>query len=65
LDGFPEGTLKRIYDLGKNYLRDDDFEGAYKELQEIASVDYMEAIQSRVSELANEKETLLIAEELV
>ena len=65
LDGFPEGTLKRIYDLGKTYLRQDDYEGAYRELREIVSIDYMEAIQNRVAGLSSEKEVLLIAEELL
>jgi len=65
LDGFPEGSLKRIVDLQKLYFKNKDFEGAYRELQAIASVDYMAALQDRVQGRSNEPETLLIAEELV
>jgi superfamily II DNA or RNA helicase len=65
LDGFPEGTLKRMIDLGPNYLKSSDYVNAYAELQLIASVEYMEALRSRVAGLASEKETLLIAEELL
>ncbi len=65
LDGFPEGSLKRIIDLQKTYFKHEDFEGAYKELCKIASVDYMAALQDRVQGRSNEPETLLIAEELI
>lgn len=65
LDGFPEGTLKRIIDLQKQYFKNKDFDGAYKELRYIASVDYMAALQDRVQGRSNEPETLLIAEELI
>lgn len=65
LDGFPEGTLKRIIDLQKLYFSNKDLEGAYKELKNIASVEYMAALQNRVQSRLNEPETLLIAEELI
>ncbi len=65
LDGFPEGLLKRIIDIQKQYFKDRDFKGAYEELQSIASVDYMVALQDRVQGRLDEPEALLIAEELV
>ena len=65
LDGFPEGLLKRIVDMQKVYFKNKDFVGAYNELQEIASIDYMTALKDRVSSRSGEQETLLIAEELM
>jgi superfamily II DNA or RNA helicase len=65
LDGFPEGTLKRIVDLQKMYFKKSEFEDAYNELRDIASVDYMAALQERVQGRLNEPETLLIAEEIL
>lgn len=65
LDGFPEGTLKRIVDLQKTYFKNKDFEGAFHELSDIVPIDYMAALQERVQGRSNEPETLLIAEELI
>ena len=65
LDGFPEGTLKRINDLTKTYLKNKEYDLAYKELKLIAPIDYMEALQVRVQGKADEPEVLLIAEELI
>ena len=65
LDGFPEGTLKRIIELQKDYLAENDFEGASLALNEIIPQDYMNAIYSRAKGIENEPESLLIAEELV
>jgi hypothetical protein len=65
LDGFPDGTLKRINELAKDYLAKDDYAGAFEILQEITPQDYMAAIYNRASVLENEPESLLIAEELL
>ena len=64
LDGFPEGSLKKIVNLEKQYFKQEDFRGAYEELQKIAPVDYMNDLHKRVQGRLNEPETLLIAEEL-
>jgi hypothetical protein len=65
LDGFPEGTLKRIIDISKSYLKDGDYEGAFKELVSIAPEDYIEGINLRALNFEKEPEALLIAEELL
>ena len=65
LDGFPDGVLKRIANLQKEYFKDKDFRGAYNELMRIAPIKYMTALQSRARGQVDEPETLLIAEELV
>lgn len=65
LDGFPDGTLKRINELARDYLAKDDNAGAFTELKEIVPEDYMQAIYARANALENEPESLLIAEELV
>jgi superfamily II DNA or RNA helicase len=65
LDGFPEGTLKRINELAKDYLIDNDYSSAFETLKEIAPQDYMQAIYGRANALENEPESLLIAEELL
>jgi superfamily II DNA or RNA helicase len=64
LDGFPDGTLKRIIELKKYYLKDGDFKGAFDELKEIVPAEYMEAINNRSDDISNEPESLLVAEEL-
>ncbi len=67
LDGFPEGLLKRIVDLQKQYFggQNKDFEGAHKELVRITPIEYMEDLQKRVRGCSSEPDTLVIAEELV
>lgn len=65
LDGFPEGTLKRINELAKDYLANDDYAGAFETLKDIIPQDYMQAIYGRANALENEPESLLIAEELL
>lgn len=65
LDGFPEGSLKRIVDLQKSHFKKKDFQGAYEELCRITPIDYMSALQERVLGRSNEPESLLIAEELI
>lgn len=65
LDGFPDGTLKRINELSRDYLAKDDNAGAFEKLKEIVPEDYMQAIYARANALENEPESLLIAEELL
>lgn len=65
LDGFPEGILKRIAEISREYLSDKDYDGAFEVLKEVAPQDYMQAISYRANKLENEPESLLIVEELL
>lgn len=65
LDGFPDGTLKRINELARDYLASNNYATAFEVLKEITPQDYMQAIYARANSLENEPESLLIAEELL